>query len=155
MAILSSTNQGGGIPLPAGRYTARIVKVEPWEDNGTSKFAKTEPQEKLSLRVKGYARDDGGPLLVSDWITLYPNPGKRSKVYKIWCAVFFDGAAEMPEGTPMNTDELEGRDVDFLVGPKKEGEGVTITGYMPVQKQAVGAGSGGVRRVTEEDIDAL
>src|SRR6266511_944037 len=154
MALLTSPNQGGGMPLEAGRYTARITHVEPWEDNGTSKFARTEPQERLTLRVKGYARDDGSPLTVSDWITLYANPGKRSKVYKLWSAVFFDGAAEIPEGTPIDTDELEGKDVDFLVGPKKEGEGNTITGYMPTQKQAVTAGSG-VRRVTEKDIDEV
>ena len=156
MAVLTATNQGGGVPLEAGRYSARITGIEPWEQRPDSKFKKTEPEERLTLRVRGETRDDGGPLEIHAWITLYPNPGKRSQVYKLWSAIFFAGK-ELPEGEPIDTDQLLNCNVDILVGPKKEGEGNTITGFLPptpVPARATTAAAATRRqRVTADDID--
>lgn len=154
MAVLNATNAAAGLSLDAGVYTVRVSKIEPWEQRPDAKFKSDFPQERLTLRVKGYQNNDGTPVEVFDWITLYNPMGKRSKGYQIFSAAMF-GGKELPEGEPLDTDDLVGKEVQITVGPKKSGDGNTITGYLPPQPKGQSAGSSLRRVVTEDDIDAI
>lgn len=147
MPILQSTNVSG-IPFNPGVYLARVISTREAEAKGDSKYDKGLPRLQVELRVN-YR---GESVDVNDFITLYPKLGKRTKGYSLFAAALFDGG-EIPEGTPLDTDDLTNARVQVVIRPKPDGTGNMIESYMGAPARAPKKQPAPV--VVDEDDDLL
>lgn len=143
MPVLQSTNTSG-IPFNVGIYPARVLGTREAQPSGNSKFDKGLPRLEVQLRVQY----KGETVDCSDFITLYPKLGKRTKGYSLFSAAQFDGG-EIPEGSPLDTDDLVNARVQIVVRAKPDTTGNMIESYMA--RQAEAAPRKASRRVVEED----
>ncbi len=142
MPIMQATNVSG-IPFNPGVYPARIAATSEAEAKAESKYDKGVPRQLVELRVS-YR---GETITCNDYITLYPKLGRRTKGYSLFSAVLFDGK-EIPEGSPLDTDDLLNARVQIVVRPKPDGNGNFIESYMAYQAPVKKA-----KQVVVEDDD--
>jgi len=152
MARLMATNKSNTPDVDPGVYEAIITAVEEAE-GGDPKYDKGYPREVITYQVKGLMDDDGKPLTLKQWVTVYTD-GQRpaSVLYGTLAAVLYGGEV-IPEGEDIDTDDLVGKPCRIQWGKKDRGEGMGITAVYPAKKAAATAGRG--RTVTQADIDAI
>lgn len=154
MAVIAATNKSNVPDLEIGEVYDFVVKsVEDAEDNG--KFKSDFPRQVITYTLKDeagktLAGDDGKPITVKQWLTLYNPMRPRSAVYGVFSALQFAGK-EIPEGEMLDTDDLVGKKGRLLWGMKSSPDGKDtspgIVQVMPPRKAAARA------VVTEDDID--
>lgn len=147
-----ATNKSNLPDLDEAIYEFVVKSVED-ATGGDAKFDKGFPRQVLTYKLNEVG-EDGEPITVKQWVTIYPVMRPRSAIYGIFSALMF-GGEPIPEDEDLDTDDLVGKRGRLFWGPVDKPDGTKTVGVNkvmpPSTKKAVGAG----KRVTAEDIDAV
>lgn len=138
-------------------YAVKIVSADEVEN----KFG-SDPRVNLVCQLIDENRrpitdDDGRPVQAFCYVNVGSNSGKRSKLYQIWNAIFYDGKG-IPEGEVMDTDELVNKYARIYWGmvanpqDKTEKPGVVRFAALKGAKPAAAAAKA---KAVEDEIDAI
>lgn len=149
MAVIQATNKSNAPELEDDIYEFVVQSVEDAESNGDPRYNRDNlPRQVLTYRLAGLKGDDGKPITVRQWVTLYNPMRKKSAVYGVFAALMY-GGEQIPEGDLVDTDDLVGKRGRLVWGDVTTQDNQTKKGIvrvMPPTKQ---------RKITADDIDSI
>jgi hypothetical protein len=127
---VNPTNKSGVPDLADDVYEFTIAEIKAAE-GGDPKFDKGFPRMELLYRLD-HVDTGGDAVAVRDWITIYPTPGPKTKLYQLISAVLYRGE-QLPENGGVDGSQLRGKRARLIWGTKDKGEGKGVIGYLPIK----------------------
>ena len=149
MARITSTTKSNVPDLDPDMYDAVVKSVEEAEPSN-SPFDKGLPREMITYRLRDEVDDEGKPLTLRQWVTIYPKLRPKQALYGVIKNLLNDGD-DLQEDEDWDTADLVGKACRVQWGQKEKGEGMGITAvYGPAR-----AKRGGRQAVTAAEIDEI
>jgi hypothetical protein len=124
------TNKSGVPDLADDVYEFTITEIKKAE-GGDPKFDKGLARAEF-VYLLDVVDKDGDNVVIRDWLTVYPTPGPKTKLYALISAVLY-GGAKLPENGGVNAAQLLGKRGRLLWGTKEQGEGKGVIAYLPIK----------------------
>ncbi len=125
---VNPSNEGGRPDLRNGVYDFTIDDIRPAEASN-AKYDKGLPRAEFVLALD-QLDEDGDAVIVRDWITIYPEPKRASKLYQLISAVLYDGG-KVPKNGGVSASQLLNRRGQLIWGDRELSESKGVTGYLP------------------------
>jgi hypothetical protein len=127
---VTPTNKGGVPDLADDLYDFTISEIKKAE-GGDPKYDKGVPRAEFVYALD-QVDEAGDAIVVRDWITVYPKPAPKSKLYRLISAALY-GGKELPENGGVSASQLLGTRARLLWGTKEMGDGKGVIGYLPAK----------------------
>jgi hypothetical protein len=127
---VNPTNKGGVPDLRDGVYAFAVDEIKP-AAGGDSKYDKGLPRAEFVLALDE-VDEDGDAIIIRDWVTVYPRPTPKSKLFQLFSAVLFNGE-KLPENGGVSASQLLGKRGRLIWGTKEHSESKGVIGYLPAE----------------------
>jgi hypothetical protein len=125
-----ATNKAGVPDLADDVYSFTVSDIRKAQ-GGNAQYDKGFPRAEFVLQLDR-AGTDGKPVIVRDWITIYPEPGPATKLYQLASALLNNGQP-LQDGHHVSNHQLLGKRGRLLWGNKEKGNGKGVVKYLPPQ----------------------